>query len=377
MPNLYDSILKTQHLVEARGNALADDLVKMLEDARTTVVGKLAELQAKYLTGAPWDMESYARRKAFLEAQRAEIDRIIAQVYQGMTQPALDAIQDVMEHVALATGKEFAALKIEPSAGVNQPNIRPVAPLGSFQLSLPAVAAWAEVHTIEGLVLTEWLGTMSKNSVNRIVAAGREAMILGLSVQDTAKLMRQKGIEGGVNAVRSLARTYLLSASNHAHEQVYEANRDIIGHLRYNAVLDGRTCLLCGNDDGKLFRLDEPRPTLQRHINCRCMYTPVVDWEKMGIPGLADNDRSRPAVKETARTVHHRDGTTSTKFTVAEVDHTGENYNAWITRQLKEDPAFVKRVLRKTRFELFESGHISLEKMVVDGRIRRLSEISN
>lgn len=64
----------------------------------------------------------------------------------------------------------------------------------------------------------------------------------------------------------------------------------------------------------------------------------------------------RNAVKHEARTVHHRDESSSTRFKIAEVEHTTENYNQWLTRQLKEDPAFVRSILGKTRFELFKAG---------------------
>lgn len=213
--------------------------------------------------------------------------------------------------------------------------------------------------------------TMSKNTVNRIVSAGREAMIQGLSVPSTARLLRQKGIEGGAQALESLARTYMLSASNYANEQVFERNKDIVPRLQYSAVLDGRTCIVCGNDDGKIFKIDGLRPRLPRHINCRCLYIPLPDWEQIGLPELSQNNRQRPAVKHSERTVHHKDGTTSTRFKVADVEHAGD-YSAWITRQLKEDSEFVCRVLGKTRFELFVSGQLTLNKMIVDGRIRRL-----
>ena len=38
--------------------------------------------------------------------------------------------------------------------------------------------------------------------------------------------------------------------------------------------------------------------------------------------------------------------------------------------------SFVRSILGKACFELFESGKITLEKMTVDGRIRRLSELA-
>lgn len=83
----------------------------------------------------------------------------------------------------------------------------------------------------------------------------------------------------------------------------------------------------------------------------------------------------RNAVKHEGHTVHHRDGSTSTRSKVISAEQTHETYNEWIRRQLKEDPDFVRSILGKTRFELFKSGKLSLEKMVVDGRIKRLSEL--
>jgi uncharacterized protein with gpF-like domain len=101
--------------------------------------------------------------------------------------------------------------------------------------------------------------------------------------------------------------------------------------LRYLATLDGRTCLVCGPDDGRLFKRDEPRPSLPRHINCRCVYVPVTPtWRQTGAKN-ADNldleDPARPAVKHSERTVHHRDGSAGTAFSVESVEHTTGNYS--------------------------------------------------
>lgn len=57
-----------------------------------------------------------------------------------------------------------------------------------------------------------------------------------------------------------------------------------------------------------------------------------------------------------------------------DTEKTAETYSQWIQRQLKEDPDFVRSIFGKTRFELLASGKLTLEKMVVDGRIKRLSE---
>ena len=80
------------------------------------------------------------------------------------------------------------------------------------------------------------------------------------------------------------------------------------------------------------------------------------------------------AVKENGRTVHHRDGSTSTKFTVDSVEHVKETYSEWITRQIREAPDFARQVLGKSRFEFLRAGKTKFERMVVEGRVKRLAE---
>ena len=116
---------------------------------------------------------------------------------------------------------------------------------------------------------------MERQSADRIVQAGRQAMVEGMTVQQTARLLRQKGIEGSRPQIESVARTYLLSAANYAREQTIEAmGSDLEFSWRYVAALDGRTCPICGADDGKIFKRNGERPSLPRHINCRCVYVP-------------------------------------------------------------------------------------------------------
>jgi hypothetical protein len=84
---------------------------------------------------------------------------------------------------------------------------------------------------------------------------------------------------------------------------------------------------------------------------------------------------TRPAVKHSARTVHHRDGSTSTKFSVEEAKQFSGTYNQWLKYQLEADPDFVQSILGKTRFELFKSGKLSLDAMSTHGQIKNLSAL--
>ncbi|MGV7003664.1 phage minor head protein [Desulfovibrio sp. QI0442] len=355
MTPIIDEIFKQQHRAEGRANALVDEIIEALTAALENLTAQVVALRVRFLSARPWEQESLQRKKGFLEAQRKAVEKAINEVYESKASALLTATQDTMTYVQAETASLGLANRLAFE-------------VGSLHLDLDTVTAWAQVTTIEGLTMTEWLKRMARHTADKIVQAGRESIIQGLTVRQMAKLLRQRGVENSRPAIESLARTYLISASNYAREQAMEVlGADLDFKWQYVATLDGRTCIMCGVDDGKIYKKDDKRPSLPRHINCRCTYIPVFD-ETL-------DDATRPAVKHNERTVQHRDGSTSTKFTIDRVDHVPaqETYSQWMERQLKEDPAFVQQVLGKTRFELFQKGELTLKKMVVDGRIKTLS----
>lgn len=361
--NIFDEILKQQHRAEARANSLADEILAALQAARADLTAQLSSLRVRFLTAATWQEESLARRKTFLEAQKREVERLVGEIFISMRSDAFSAALDTMSHVTAQTARFGGSSNI-------------VFGPGSPRLDLATVTAWAESTTVDGLTMTEWLSGMADSSARRIVRAGRQAMIEGMTVQKTAQLLRRE-IEGSRPQVEAVARTFLLSASNYARERAVES---IAGNLdfqwQYVATLDDRTCLVCGPDDLKVFKRDEPRPSLPRHTNCRCVYVPkTATWRQLGAKADDLDLPERAATRHDSRTVHHRDGSTSTEFTVSEVEHTTESYSEWITRQAQDDPGFAREVLGKTRFELLKAGKITLDKMRVDGRIKNLAEL--
>ena len=348
MPLSLDDILKHAHAVEGRANSLADDMARELNNVRAKLTASISTASEKLKTD--WTNSSLKARKAALEAQRAEVDAILTELYQV-------AFPELLQEVALDT------MKATETATASAIGVK----LGSGT-DAARVALWFESATVDGLLATDWLKKLQRNAADRIISVGRQSLIEGIGVQATARMMKRAGIEGSVPGLRGLASTFLHSATAHARERTTEAllGPDLKG-WRHVGTLDGRTCLRCGPLDGKVCKPDDPRPVLPLHWRCRCIYQPVTDLE----------GGTRPAVKHSGRKVHHRDGSTSTKFTVEEVDQVAGSttYNSWLKRQLVEDPAFVRRVLGRQRFELFKAGKLSLARMTVNGRIRRLSEL--
>lgn len=350
-----DEILKQQHLAEGRANALVDEIIEALTAALENLTVQVVALRVRFLSARPWEQESLQRKRGFLEAQRKAVEKTINEVYESKASALLTAAQDTMTYVQTETASLGLANRLAFE-------------IGSLHLDLDTVTTWAQVTTIDGLTMTEWLKRIARHTADKIVQVGRESIIQGLTVRQMAKLLHQRGIDGSRPAIESLARTYLLSASNYAREQAIEVlGADLDFKWQYVATLDGRTCIMCGVDDGKVYNKVAQRPSLPRHINCRCTYVPVFEGTVEGT--------ARSATKHVSRTVHHRSGSTSTKYTVTEAEQVPatEIYSQWIQRQLKEDPDFVRQVLGKTRYELLTKGELTLKKMVVDGHIKRLA----
>ncbi|WP_045222143.1 phage minor head protein [Desulfonatronum thioautotrophicum] len=362
--SILDDTLKYHHRVEQRANQLAMDMVEALEGAQTSILGKLARLQDRILK-KPFLEDAAVRRKALLEAQKGEIERILSEVYSEIGDSIKDAAQDVFAATTTATAKHLAT-----ATGLG---------FSFTKLDRRIVNGWFEMSTVDGLLINDWLAKLKSTATDRIVAAGRQAMVEGLGVQSTARLMRQKGIQGSVPGLEGLARTWLQSAAHYSKEKVImDQASDLVEGWRYVATLDQRTCLICGPDDGRVFKLGEAKPVLPRHWLCRCTYVPVTKtFRDLGMDVDELSGGERPAVKWEGRTVQHRDGSTSTKFTVSEATQVPSNltYDSWLRGQLQTDPDFVRGVLGKTRFDLFAAGKLQLKSMSAHGRIKRLSEL--
>lgn len=336
---MIDNILKFQHRVDQRGNALFHDMVKTLNASRETIIGKLASLQDRYLKG-DFNAETFTAKKAFLVHQREEIEKVIEEVYTEIKANIESAWEDVVSAIATHT--------------VNTMNKITGLDVSFFHLDKSLVQAWFETGLIEGTTLTEWLSNLESNTVNRILSAQRSALVEGDSLSGMISKLRADGFESSYNGLKGLARTAMLSAANYAREAtITQGFGDVISGWQFLSTLDNRTCMECGSLDGKVFGVNEAHPSVPLHWQCRCCYVPVIK----SIKGVPDTSDKRPSVTD--------DGVGT---------FTG-SYDAWLRAQLESDPDFVKDVLGPGRFELFKQGKISLSSMVTDGQIVKLSDL--
>jgi hypothetical protein len=102
-----NQVLKFTHKVDQRPTALAEDMVRELRASRAVIIGKLAALAAD--AGDSFDVLPATRRKALLEAQAADVDRVLAQVYATMGDQLQEAGADIIGATMTATANAITA----------------------------------------------------------------------------------------------------------------------------------------------------------------------------------------------------------------------------------------------------------------------------
>jgi len=347
---MIDEILKFQHLVEQRANQLHQDIFNTLISTRADITGKLATLQADILK-TDFNLDTPTRKRRLLKAQQKAIDEVINEIFKQINVEIKSATTDTIEATAIHTKKHL--IDIGP------------------KLILPTMEKWFEMSTVDGLLVNEMLDKLETTTKESIIQAARKSLIKGDPADKLARAIRDQGIAGKKKGFEGIARTLIMSANNYARDQLIKENyADVVKGWMYCATLDRKTCLVCAADDGKTFSLNENKPVLPQHFNCRCCYIPFIDRKR--------EKGNRPYVKESfERYVNHRDGTRSKKYNTDHVGHFKGTYQEWLTQQLEKDPTFVKEILGEKRFKLFSKGKLKLDAMTTNGRVKKLSEMVN
>lgn len=128
-----------------------------------------------------------------------------------------------------------------------------------------------------------WSGAMfsdrlwlDKDMLGRNLRVGlTQSMILGEDMDRIADRVGANINTSKYNAMR-VARTETKRVTYSSQAAAFEDQN--VGEVRYMAANNGgdsRTCDLCKEDHGKVYKLGE-EPSLPRHPNCRCWYIPVV-----------------------------------------------------------------------------------------------------
>lgn len=365
MPNLFDENQKLSHRLTGIVNAMGDEIAEVLEESLNRITGLTLLAEERATT-----TKSLVRRKTYLVKQQAEIQKVLDSVYADIG----GKIQDKSIEVAQAApgiANEIIKKTVPASFKIK---------MGVPNLSKSRVLLWFESSQVDSLFFNDWLKKLSENTTARIMRESRLAMLAheGKGTRKIAAKRIQEALQISRKSATGLAENAIRQAQQWGQRQFDIENKERLKGLRWVTELDRQTCPQCIPFDGRVYSIaDAPVPPI--HWLCRCHTEPVFKNAKLE---QYMGEQTRIARQDTeARTVHHRDGTTSTKYEKLRVKFPKRKltYNDWMQSMVKsknpKDVAFAKEALGPTRFKLVSSGKLKMQSLYYAGKLRTIKEL--
>ena len=174
----------------------------------------------------------------------------------------------------------------------------------------------------------------------------------------------------------ALVRSSVQAVSNDVLTETYKANKTLLNGQQLLATLDLRTCPLCMGLDGGAWEVESPYTVLKSsvvqapypgdlplHINCRCVWIPVVkSWEQLIKEAGGKVPRKLTEVPESTRA--SMDGQVSGTMT----------YDEWLRGQPQEAQI---EALGQGKWQLWKDGKITDLRQLVDqsGNVLSLKDL--
>lgn len=239
-------------------------------------------------------------------------------------------------------------------------------PMSLIQPSPTQLLAAIRGRTFNNTTLKSMIEEWSIKKRNVLINGVQQGFIQGQTVDDVVRTLfgtrAMNYTDALINGSRREIRTQVRTAMNHmsatAREITYEKNNDLIKGVQWVSTLDGKTTLLCINLDGKIDlydgsvrELNGQRPPA--HYNCRSTTVPILkSLKELGISEQEFSVSTRASM----------DGQVSEK----------ETYPTWFKKQPK---GFQRQVLGAKRYELYNSGELTLNKFIDNGRALTIQEL--
>lgn len=256
--------------IDASDRRARSDIARAYHRAWRKVRDRLARLERYYreakergeTIGGAWYYE--AGRYRDLERLIAEELGRLGSTARSVTYREIDTLVDE----ALRYSEQMLDLAL-----TNAPIAIPRATLNTE--AIKAMLAYSQ----HGSPLERLLRSISEQGARGALDALTDGITLGYNPRKVARSIRD-ALDITLTRALTIARTESIRALRQAQMASYEANSDVVKQWRWQASLDGRTCLACLAMHGSLHPITE---SMQSHVNCRCVSVPeTASWEELG-----------------------------------------------------------------------------------------------
>lgn len=320
--------------------------------ASTGAVNKILELFDKESNGALKEI-----RSVFEDLSEAERTAFSGGKY---TTPRLKKLKEFFSEWQKTLDEILIAEFAESGAALASYESAYVAGLANEDVALDGEQIYNDVVSkpmTGGALVSELFSGLAYSTIDDTRKVIREGIQNGWTNQQIWRAIRganptepQDGVlrKQRIEAER-IIRTARMQISNDAYIETYKA----IGftHVKVVATLDGRTCTVCANYDGKVYAIDDPKkPSFPKHPNSRTVMVGCdADGQTIGRrPYVADERKVKDIPKE------QRDGI------IGQVN-SNTTFKTWFDSQSEE---FQQDWLGKTKYELYKKGDYKLDRFV-------------
>ena len=315
------------------------------------------------------------RLRSLLEALNRELTgQLVRYSPEMFTAQRIDAVLEEIALYSAAVSNEAVVMIAEGSGAVGSAALAEHYSILSLDGAAKRIASPGRIGGVEfaallasadlgGRHLQGWVtSAFEAGAQQKMRDAVQSGVFLGEGYRKIVNRVMREGIDITIRDATTLARTYVQTASAQAQEAVYQANSDVVGHVKWSATLEpgykqtGRgTCLRCSALDGQKWKLNEKRPPWPLHPNCRCFLLPVVDWAALGLPSMDLHQATRPYTIRPDENIG-----AGGRRKIEEVGLHDGDYASWLAKRSDE---FQVNAMGPNRFELYRQG-VPLEAFV-------------
>ncbi|WP_312299129.1 minor capsid protein [Stutzerimonas nitrititolerans] len=227
--------------------------------------GAVAQLQ-QLKTQVAEELQADVKRGAILSVYKLrrkldKIDRAISDQYSAMERDLVDELEQLYKAEADWVGD---ALEVD---------------LGGAQTSEDFIRSFIESDPFDGKLLREWVSEQSLATQNAVKRAVRLGVVNGLPVSKIVDAVVSDPVNP-FNASRRNIEILVRTAAAHV-----TANADLLGFqeagvemYQLSAILDTRTTLTCASQNGKKFKVSDPKKKVPPfHPGCRTTMIAIFD----------------------------------------------------------------------------------------------------
>lgn len=211
---------------------------------------------------------------------------------------------------------------------------------------------------IQGHTLENHLKHLNRTTTRKLQGQIAQGFESGAGIQEINREIRNTLGVLERNQLNTLVRTSLLESIRNSQNKTFDLFEDEIVVYYYNATIDTRTtprCWSLNNFTSK--NKSDITKLLDFHWNCRSILGIKTDLSEE-----FDKNQKENVVQFDGKTVNHRDGTKSTKFSVDKVKKVSTSASPETSFKAL-DVKFQKQYMGKTRYDLWRSGKASFDEM--------------